>query len=92
MMGRDGWQDQERGHPWAKQRLTLHVSLPSSLCLHQQHILQGARTCAKGQWLWTGKWGCDPHPPSLLFADEFPESLLILNLTGNSCTNQDGYR
>ncbi|XP_069399347.1 leucine-rich repeat-containing protein 46 isoform X1 [Ovis canadensis] len=24
--------------------------------------------------------------------DEFPESLLILNLTGNSCTNQDGYR
>uniref|UniRef100_A0A8C2RF58 Leucine-rich repeat-containing protein 46 n=1 Tax=Capra hircus TaxID=9925 RepID=A0A8C2RF58_CAPHI len=37
-------------------------------------------------------WGCEPHPPSLLFADEFPESLLILNLTGNSCTNQDGYR
>ena len=29
---------------------------------------------------------------SLLCADEFPESLLILNLTGNSCTNQDGYR
>lgn len=24
--------------------------------------------------------------------DEFPQSLLILNLTGNSCTNQDGYR
>ncbi|XP_043326126.1 leucine-rich repeat-containing protein 46 isoform X3 [Cervus canadensis] len=24
--------------------------------------------------------------------DEFPESLLILNLAGNSCTNQDGYR
>ncbi|KAL0597631.1 Leucine-rich repeat-containing protein 46 [Plecturocebus cupreus] len=24
--------------------------------------------------------------------DEFPESLLILNLSGNSCTNQDGYR
>ncbi|XP_040101500.1 leucine-rich repeat-containing protein 46 isoform X3 [Oryx dammah] len=24
--------------------------------------------------------------------DEFPESLLILNLTGNNCTNQDGYR
>ncbi|XP_059938416.1 leucine-rich repeat-containing protein 46 [Mesoplodon densirostris] len=24
--------------------------------------------------------------------DEFPESLLILNLTGNSCTNQDSYR
>ncbi|KAL2765167.1 leucine-rich repeat-containing protein 46, partial [Daubentonia madagascariensis] len=24
--------------------------------------------------------------------DEFPPSLLILNLTGNSCTNQDGYR
>ncbi|KAM7228349.1 hypothetical protein CapIbe_020803 [Capra ibex] len=23
---------------------------------------------------------------------QFPESLLILNLTGNSCTNQDGYR
>ncbi|EPY87189.1 leucine-rich repeat-containing protein 46 isoform 1 [Camelus ferus] len=28
----------------------------------------------------------------LLWADEFPESLLILNLTGNSCTAQDGYR
>ncbi|XP_036317330.1 leucine-rich repeat-containing protein 46 [Pipistrellus kuhlii] len=24
--------------------------------------------------------------------DEFPQSLLILNLTGNSCTSQDGYR
>ncbi|XP_004685046.1 PREDICTED: leucine-rich repeat-containing protein 46 [Condylura cristata] len=24
--------------------------------------------------------------------DEFPESLLILNLAGNSCTNQEGYR
>uniref|UniRef100_A0A2I3SGL6 Leucine rich repeat containing 46 n=1 Tax=Pan troglodytes TaxID=9598 RepID=A0A2I3SGL6_PANTR len=24
--------------------------------------------------------------------DEFPQSLLILNLSGNSCTNQDGYR
>ncbi|XP_033266623.1 leucine-rich repeat-containing protein 46 isoform X4 [Orcinus orca] len=24
--------------------------------------------------------------------DEFPESLLILNLTGNSCTNQESYR
>ncbi|XP_025714948.1 leucine-rich repeat-containing protein 46 isoform X3 [Callorhinus ursinus] len=24
--------------------------------------------------------------------DEFPQSLLILNLTGNSCTNQDRYR
>ncbi|XP_022365395.1 leucine-rich repeat-containing protein 46 [Enhydra lutris kenyoni] len=24
--------------------------------------------------------------------DEFPQSLLILNLTGNSCTNQNGYR
>ncbi|XP_008569192.1 PREDICTED: leucine-rich repeat-containing protein 46 [Galeopterus variegatus] len=24
--------------------------------------------------------------------DEFPQSLLILNLTGNSCTKQDGYR
>ncbi|XP_070250213.1 leucine-rich repeat-containing protein 46 isoform X1 [Myotis yumanensis] len=24
--------------------------------------------------------------------DEFPQSLLILNLMGNSCTNQDGYR
>ncbi|KAM8816608.1 LOW QUALITY PROTEIN: leucine-rich repeat-containing protein 46 [Rhynchonycteris naso] len=24
--------------------------------------------------------------------DEFPQSLLILNLTGNRCTNQDGYR
>ncbi|XP_054449592.1 leucine-rich repeat-containing protein 46 isoform X2 [Pteronotus mesoamericanus] len=24
--------------------------------------------------------------------DEFPQSLLILNLTGNSCTNQEGYR
>ncbi|EPQ05077.1 Leucine-rich repeat-containing protein 46 [Myotis brandtii] len=24
--------------------------------------------------------------------DEFPQSLLILNLIGNSCTNQDGYR
>ncbi|CAI9163284.1 unnamed protein product [Rangifer tarandus platyrhynchus] len=24
--------------------------------------------------------------------DEFPKSLLILNLAGNSCTNQDGYR
>ncbi|XP_057391167.1 LOW QUALITY PROTEIN: leucine-rich repeat-containing protein 46 [Balaenoptera acutorostrata] len=28
----------------------------------------------------------------ILKLDEFPESLLILNLTGNSCTNQDGYR
>ncbi|XP_017352543.1 leucine-rich repeat-containing protein 46 isoform X1 [Cebus imitator] len=24
--------------------------------------------------------------------DEFPQSLLILNLSGNSCTNRDGYR
>ncbi|XP_006774330.1 PREDICTED: leucine-rich repeat-containing protein 46 [Myotis davidii] len=24
--------------------------------------------------------------------DEFPQSILILNLIGNSCTNQDGYR
>ncbi|XP_007465191.1 PREDICTED: leucine-rich repeat-containing protein 46 [Lipotes vexillifer] len=28
----------------------------------------------------------------ILKLDEFPESLLILNLTGNSCTNQDSYR
>lgn len=28
----------------------------------------------------------------ILKLDEFPESLLILNLTGNSCTNQEGYR
>ncbi|XP_072794960.1 leucine-rich repeat-containing protein 46 isoform X1 [Vicugna pacos] len=28
----------------------------------------------------------------VLKLDEFPESLLILNLTGNSCTAQDGYR
>ncbi|XP_019403899.1 PREDICTED: leucine-rich repeat-containing protein 46 isoform X3 [Crocodylus porosus] len=27
-----------------------------------------------------------------LDADELPQSLLILNLTGNRCTNQDGYR
>lgn len=36
--------------------------------------------------------GANLIPLSLLCADEFPESLLILNLTGNSCTNQDGYR
>ncbi|XP_026950603.1 leucine-rich repeat-containing protein 46 isoform X4 [Sagmatias obliquidens] len=28
----------------------------------------------------------------ILKLDEFPESLLILNLTGNSCTNQESYR
>ncbi|XP_064127242.1 leucine-rich repeat-containing protein 46 isoform X1 [Loxodonta africana] len=31
-------------------------------------------------------------PLSLVCADEFPQSLLILNLTGNSCTKQNGYR
>lgn len=33
-----------------------------------------------------------PFPLSLVCADEFPQSLLILNLIGNSYTKQDGYR
>ena len=30
------------------------------------HPPGGLEGCAKGQWLWTGRWGCEPHPP--LFA------------------------
>lgn len=34
--------------------------------------------------------GMRPH--SFCCTDELPQSLLILNLCGNPCTNQDGYR
>lgn len=40
-----------------------------------------------------GGWyraGMRPH--SFCHSDELPQSLLILNLCGNPCTNQDGYR
>ncbi|XP_021095640.1 leucine-rich repeat-containing protein 46 isoform X3 [Heterocephalus glaber] len=33
-----------------------------------------------------------PHCLSLLCADELPQSLLILSLTGNQCTTRKGYR
>ena len=26
------------------------------------HPPGGLEGCAKGQWLWTGRWGCKPHP------------------------------
>ncbi|XP_026950600.1 leucine-rich repeat-containing protein 46 isoform X1 [Sagmatias obliquidens] len=64
-----------------------------SPCLHYRHILRGSEGLCKEAVALDRKVGVRTSLfLSLLCADEFPESLLILNLTGNSCTNQESYR
>lgn len=64
-----------------------------SPCPHYQHVLRVSGGLCKEAVALDRKVGVRTSLfLSLPCADEFPESLLILNLTGNSCTNQESYR